>query len=105
MSTAAAMRHEVVQEREDPLNRLLGSFEGQIIACIDLGLEPQLRTIIERLLPAPKPEPSQRDLEFQLGMAGVLTVLKRYATWKDSEAGHRQNAAARGFVMTQLEIA
>lgn len=98
--SAAARRIEPeIDERFDPLNRLLDAWEVQVQDLIDRGLEPQMRARLDRLLPAPRPRRS-RDREIEL--TNLLSYLRDQAGRRHTAAEHARWQHFAEFVKGEL---
>lgn len=109
MTTAA--RCVLPDEREDPHNRLLDAFEAQVAAAVALGLEPQLRARLARLLPEPaRPEPAPaparpRDSEHELLLTQVLVVCRQMEGYRLPGEQHAAIARLKCWIIDRLEEA
>lgn len=107
-------------ERDDPMDRVLDMIEVNIETAIDLGLEPQLRARLARLLPAPAmgtvtilasgtapaagsaPVESPAPTRDPLDLAAVLTVCRELETYKLRAAQHAAIARLKGWLVAEL---
>lgn len=100
--SAAARRIEPepeVDERFDPLNRLLDAWEVQMQDLLDRGLEPQLRTRLDRLVPARWPRSSvDREIELR----NLLSYLRDQAGRRHTAAEHARWQHFAEFVKGEL---
>lgn len=89
MTRAASVRRVEYEheQRFDPLNRLLDAFEQNLIGLIGHGLEPQIRTRLDRLLPRARVRSSDdRKLEY----ANLLAFLRTQGTRRHTAAEHER---------------
>lgn len=109
----AGSAHEA--ERDDPLNGVLDLVESAIRTALDLGLEPQLRTRMARLLPAPVAPPDTRSAsrpggealtpDDELKLQILVGDLKRIAKLKMTAHAHGAAERVRVWAEQQLEAA
>lgn len=84
-------------EAHDPRNALLDAFEAQVEAMIANGLEPQLRTRLARLLPAPvRPRTSSTADDLHLRALSGASVLRTKAKAQRTKASADQFQALAG---------
>lgn len=96
MSTAAAHTHER-DEREDPRNRLLDTFDVFVESLKDNGLEAQLRARVARLLPP--------EAVGSLPLSTILTALKDADRCRLSDEAKQRNRKARDLVLVMMGAA
>ena len=105
-------------EREDPVNGLLDSLETLVTTLVEMGLEPQLRARLGRLLARPDSRSESRpgraghqdvavapigDIDRAIGLANAAAFCDRAGRAARSEVS-RQAAAAHAAVL-RAEIA
>lgn len=103
MSTAAAMRHEHEPE-PDLRNGMLEMFERAIELCKEQGLEPQMRTILNRTMPVP-PAATTADVNFAISMGTVLSALKSVNPRNYSEGQRQTLSHAKQIVLREMSRA
>lgn len=100
MSTAAAMRHEP-QDHDNAYDGMLRLFEHAVETCKSHHLEPQMRTILDRLLPSPRAERTTH-VDFALKMGTVLKALQDANPRNYSEGQRETLRIAREIVLREM---
>ena len=106
-------------EREDPVNGLLDSLETLVTTLVEMGLEPQLRARLARLLPVPTPsvggasrlasgEPagtrgSVSDIDRAIGLANAAAFCERAGRAARSEVSRRAAEAHAAVLRAEID--
>ena len=94
---------ELPTEHDDPRDALLDAAEEMIRRAIALGLEPQMRARLARLLPAPRPVSVAPDVDAILARAGVVTALRTAIA--STRSPHQRSAYAAALVTAEADLA
>ena len=100
MTTAAAMRHDL-EERDNAYDGMLRLFEHAVETCKAHHLDPQMRAIIDRLLPTPRAAPVA-NVDFALRMGTVLKALQEVNPRNYSEGQRETLRIARDIVLREM---
>lgn len=113
--TAAPNGHhrQLPPEFDSPLDAVLDMIEASVTTAIDLGLEPQLRARLARMLPAPVPaRPAPVPVSMPaaarscpLDLATVLTVCRDLEQFKLSGPKHAAIARLKAWLVAELAAA
>jgi len=95
------------EERDDPRNRLIEAFDAQLQAMLDNGFEAQVRAIVARHLPPPKPAESLApavppDPNLELELTILIADLKRCEKLKMAAIAHQALARIRARAESDL---
>jgi hypothetical protein len=99
---------ELPTEHDDPRDALLDAAEEMIRRAIALGLEPQMRARLSRLLPEPVRQQATGnrqpiDVDRVLARAGVVTALRTAVA--STRSPHQRSAYAAALVTAEADLA
>lgn len=105
----STLNRQLPAEREDPANALLDLFEHNVRALLAAGLEVQVRTRLERMMPgsavAPTIEPQRlaNDTDRKLQLAAVLTALGISERRRLSESEWRLVRGCKDWILREMK--